>query len=331
MLTILSTSAIAYYGYVTMYAPDGRTATVYAGDVAAWKSVGWFDSPVTVMYAPNGRTAYVGTNDVAAWKSVGWFDSPVTVMYAPDGRTAYVGTNDVAAWKSVGWFDSPVTVMYAPDGRTAYVGTNDVAAWKAVGWYTSPPPVDIFGSMSASEKRKLNIFLSNFSETFVNEYYHGMPYENYELISFAFTHNRINNPSKIFYTGSRMGISAADANATINKYFGRTVPLQTAYSQYGGINTFIYSNGNFTMGRADGESHSFFAIATSMVDNKNGTYTVEFNEYYDTYEGVASNRYSMSAYEAGRVCDLTGSGTAVVTKKIYNGVSTYQLEQINVY
>ena len=136
-IVILSTSVTVFADTaVTMYAPDGRTASVPTGDVAAWKSVGWFDSPVTVMYAPDGRTAYVGTNDVAAWKSVGWFDSPVTVMYAPDGRTAYVGKNDVAAWKSVGWFDSPVTVMYAPDGRTAYVGANDVAAWKAVGWYT---------------------------------------------------------------------------------------------------------------------------------------------------------------------------------------------------
>ena len=85
------------------------------------------------------------------------------------------------------------------------------------------------------------------------------------------------------------------------------------------------------MGLASGETYSFFAIATGMVDNKNGTYTVTFNKYYDNSGSVSSDRYSMSAYEAGRVCNLTGSGTAVVTKKIYNGVSTYQLEQINVY
>ena len=113
-IVILSTSVTVFADTaVTMYAPDGRTASVPAGDVAAWKSVGWFDSPPVIMYAPGGKSAYVGSNDVAAWKAVGWFESPPIIMYAPDGRTAYVGQNDVAAWKAVGWYTA-----YVPDTAT---------------------------------------------------------------------------------------------------------------------------------------------------------------------------------------------------------------------
>ena len=124
---------------ITVYAPDGRTATIYSSQLQAWKNVGWYDYPVTRMYTPDGRTAVISKNAVESWKNVGWYDYPVVKVYAPDGRTAVISKNALQSWKSVGWYDYPVTTMYAPDGRTAVINSNQVQAWINVGWYTYQP------------------------------------------------------------------------------------------------------------------------------------------------------------------------------------------------
>lgn len=75
-LILLSLCTIGQTAFaVEMYAPDGRTVNVAETDVAAWKSVGWYDYPVTIMYAFDGRTVVVALSDVTAWQNVGWFAS----------------------------------------------------------------------------------------------------------------------------------------------------------------------------------------------------------------------------------------------------------------
>lgn len=129
---------------MTIYAPDGRTADVNESDVEQWKSVGWYDYPVTTMCALDGRTAIISSDQVAAWKNVGWYES-VEIMYAPDGRTAEVAYYDIPAWQNVGWYRYPVTTMYAPDGRSAIVAGSDLAAWKNVGWLDQPITAENWG------------------------------------------------------------------------------------------------------------------------------------------------------------------------------------------
>jgi len=106
---VSAVSSSSYGSKVTMYAPDGRTVSVSVYEVEKWKSVGWYDYPVTTMYAPDGRQAVVYTKEVPKWKSVGWYDYPVAIMYAPDGRQAVVYVGEVEKWKAVGWYDQPVS------------------------------------------------------------------------------------------------------------------------------------------------------------------------------------------------------------------------------
>ena len=126
---------------VEMYAPDGRTVNVAETDVAAWKSVGWYDYPVTTVYAMDGRSAVIATTAVNDWVNVGWRTTNYVTMYAADGRTANVSLWDVDAWKNVGWYEYPVTIMYAFDGRTAVVALADVTVWQNVGWFASKEDV----------------------------------------------------------------------------------------------------------------------------------------------------------------------------------------------
>ena len=60
----------------TIYAPDGRTAYIYHGDIEKFLRVGWYLYPVTTIYAPDGRTAVVETSSVEAYKAVGWNTVP---------------------------------------------------------------------------------------------------------------------------------------------------------------------------------------------------------------------------------------------------------------
>jgi len=101
-------------------------------------SVPAYASKKITVYAPDGRTSTIWDYDLKAWKKVGWYEYPVTTMYAPDGRTSIIAKSAVKSWEKVGWYTYPVTTVYAPDGRVAVIAQSAVSDWIAVGWYTSP-------------------------------------------------------------------------------------------------------------------------------------------------------------------------------------------------
>lgn len=97
-----------HYVYIpyrmTMYAPDGRTISIFSDKEYDWEQVGWYSYPVMYVYAPDGRNCIINAGDVYAWENVGWYRYPVINMYAPDGRCIVVNASDRAAWESVGWY-----------------------------------------------------------------------------------------------------------------------------------------------------------------------------------------------------------------------------------
>ncbi len=58
---------------VIVYAPDGRSKTIDEVELEDYKSVGWYEEPVTYMYAIDGRKEVVALGEVDAWKNVGWY------------------------------------------------------------------------------------------------------------------------------------------------------------------------------------------------------------------------------------------------------------------
>ena len=183
---------------------------------------------------------------------------------------------------------------------------------------------NLLDTMDADAKREINVFLSNFSETGYGYY---ISNEIEEKISFAFNHNIINNYEnfKVIYENGMIGISAELVDATLERFFGESIPHQTPQnSEY-----WIYDNGNFMMPAADGETYSQFSVATEAVSNSDGTLTVEFNVYYDpsrVHDEPNSEWYSMTNEEAAGAYQYQYSGTAVLRpKKVYNGNDSYEI------
>lgn len=123
----------------TIYAPDGRTAYIYHGDIEKFLQVGWYLYPVTTIYAPDGRTAVVEKSSVEAYKAVGWNTVPAITLYALNGSTINIWSSETAAYTAVGWYvgTTPIT-MYAPDGRTISVPIDQMNAYIGVGWSQYP-------------------------------------------------------------------------------------------------------------------------------------------------------------------------------------------------
>lgn len=182
---------------------------------------------------------------------------------------------------------------------------------------------NLIDGMSTSERKKINIFLSNFSEVHFWDYDRYGDIDYYRLINFAYLHNAINT-GKIDYTEEKIGIAGETAAATVKKYLGVNLPLKTTYDGYG--RAWEYTDGWFWTEPEMGGLNAFFSIAHNMVDNGNGTYTVYFEVFsVDSADTTPSKCYEYTLAKAKLDCCYEYSGTAVVKEKTYNGNKTYEL------
>ena len=197
---------------------------------------------------------------------------------------------------------------------------------------TYAPVTQTTGEVNLSSvQKRINVFLSNFTETFFDTY----PCTKYEMVSFAYSHARINNDGKVHYGSWEYYISETDVNNILNKYFGVTYPQNGAedvlsYSTQYGTQTIRYDGDYYYFPAADGGGHSYVSIAKEMVRNSDGSYTVKYDAYslVDFWEDDTNNYYGYSAEQARNSIKLEYmySGTARV--KDYtrtNGVQSYQL------
>lgn len=184
---------------------------------------------------------------------------------------------------------------------------------------------NLLSEKDSAQVREINLFLSNFSETFYDpdsEFFG----EEEGKIYFAYLHALINSESLIFGKDEYFGIKAEDVDRILIRFFGSSVPHETPKnSRY-----WIYEDGAFFMPAASGESYGDFSIATEMTQRKDGNFDVSFNIYHDptVFGGdVISDQsvYSLSASEAEKKHDYIGSGKAVLKEKTYNGENTYEL------
>lgn len=180
--------------------------------------------------------------------------------------------------------------------------------------------VNLVNNMDYAARTTLNTFLSNFSETYFQNYPVGGIADNYNLISFAFTHNLLNSSDKIIYTAEHMGISGTDVDATLYRFFGKSVPHTS-------VNEWAYMNDGFYMPGASGEFYAFFSIAKEMYPNNDGTYTVHFDTFSDDSnpDSYMNSWYSLTHQQALSRYNFCESGTAVVRSKTVNGKSSYEL------
>lgn len=189
----------------------------------------------------------------------------------------------------------------------------------------APANIDLLDSFSDDEIYQINIFLSNFSEQRFKAY----PCSDYDLLFFGYMYAKVNNREVLGNTSTDYYVNKANMDSILKRFFGTTVEVAdgTVLDEHNYPVT--YRDGTYYYPAADGASVSYCSIATSMVDNGNGTYTVTF----DNYQGVEphmsmSPYYGMTDAQASARSDIEkyGSGTAVVRDYTRsNGVESYQL------
>lgn len=196
---------------------------------------------------------------------------------------------------------------------------------------TQPPAPQSTPVSLSGIQRRINVFLSNFSETFFDSY----PCTKYEMVSFAYSHARINNDGKVYYGSWEYYISETDVNNILNKYFGITYSQNGAedvlsYTTQYGTQTIRYDGDYYYFPAADGEGYSYISIASEMVRNSDGSYTVKYDAYslVNFWEDDTNNYYSYSTEQARNSIKLDYMYSGVARVKDYtrnNGTQSYQL------
>ena len=185
---------------------------------------------------------------------------------------------------------------------------------------------NLINTMTQGEKTELNQFLSNFSEAYYNDaiYYS----EDEEKISFAFIHSALNRKNTtIKYEGSYEGISAQEVDTILNRFFGKSVPHKTPEN-----NLYItYKDGYFWKMAGDGETYSFFSIATDLREHTDGNFIAKFSVFHDgeNPHDMLQSWYSLTIDEAVKNPQYRHSYDGEAILKAKNG--TYEVVSYKKY
>ena len=200
---------------------------------------------------------------------------------------------------------------------------------------TEPEPTftDLTKNFSREEWKRINIFLSNFSEIGFTDYNGKSDDEEFDLLYFGFLHLKINDPSKVEYDDYYCGVSQANMDKCLNRFFGRTVPEGGYSRSYGGYSVNIhYWDGAFRFAAGEGEAYNYLSVVYQMQKTDHNTYLVWFDvfeldieEYFD--KGISDSYYSMTYSEAVSSSKLTYcyTGTAEVRDYESGSFKSYQL------
>lgn len=184
---------------------------------------------------------------------------------------------------------------------------------------TKPAKENLIEKMSDSEKKDLNIFFSNFSESYFENY-------NYQLINddnvidLAYVHvivNRSGN-SGVFRDEKNTYIPLSLVNEVADKYLGITLSGKPTQR-------WNFDGTNYYRPSADGDTYDMFSVVTSLTDLGDGTYKADINSYYAGFESMDPKYYSYSDAQAKSECEFSYASEAVIRKKVYDGKNTWEL------
>lgn len=189
---------------------------------------------------------------------------------------------------------------------------------------------NLIDGFDSSQRRTLNIFLSNFSEAFFGSFDRNS-FDPYAVLSFCHIHFVINNSEYLDYGPEEMTMSAENADACLNRYLGISLPHggrhESSYGTY-----YRYEDGYWITGTAMGESYNNFTIANDLRRNPDGTYTVHFDVYgldletYFMYD-MPDELYSLRrADDCSYKIEYLYSGTAIIEDyTLSTGSASYRL------
>lgn len=186
--------------------------------------------------------------------------------------------------------------------------------------------------MSSEDHYRINIFLSNFSEQFFDDF-DSSNYDESQLVRFSYLHYKINFFSSMKIGSGYYSLTLEQVNQKLQRYFGLSVsPTEgQIYETWGW--SISYANGYFSSEAAEGESYSYMSVADTLKKRSDGNYDVTFKVYSVdkyAYGGMMiedKSYYYMTPEEAASRSGLTYimSGKAVVRRYISGAVDSYQL------
>jgi hypothetical protein len=186
--------------------------------------------------------------------------------------------------------------------------------------------------LGSEEQKYVNTYITNFVEQYFFDFDSDSATAE-QLLDFVHIHLKINAYDQISYETKGditfETFTVSEATKVISKYFALyfteddckalPAPPETYGDQPAGP---FYEDGKIWYEAADGESYNLIGIVDSVLNNTDGTLTIEFTVYsidYEVYneldaDGIAAY-YSMTPEQAAADSTLTQvkTGTAVVT------------------
>lgn len=186
--------------------------------------------------------------------------------------------------------------------------------------------------LGSEEQKYVNTYITNFVEQYFFDFDSDSATAE-QLLDFVHIHLKINAYDQISYETKGditfETFTVSEATKVISKYFALyfteddckalPAPPETYGDQPAGP---FYEDGKIWYEAADGESYNLIGIVDSVLNNTDGTITIEFTIYsidYEVYneldmDGIAAY-YSMTPEQAAADSTLTRvkTGTAVVT------------------
>lgn len=204
-------------------------------------------------------------------------------------------------------------------------------------------PINLLTNATSEEQRRVNLFLSNFSEQPCFSSYNSSTTDD-ELIDFAYLYNKINAHERIEYKRletqrvDSCRISQQYVDNTLNYFFGRTVSHpQTNQMNRDGYDAgrygyLGYSDGYYYWIAADGESYNRMTVADKMYREGDGSYIVDFTVYsidLETYfAGAFNSLYALTSQQAksdARLSAIYTGRATLVESTTSNASSAYHL------
>ncbi len=195
---------------------------------------------------------------------------------------------------------------------------------------------NLLDSFSSSDWKRLNTFLSNFSEVSFIGFDSSDNSGKYDawIAFYVLLHYKINDPSKLSYDGGNVKISQANMDNCTKRFFGMTLPRKDLPVYFHGYlsTTIHYGSNAYYMTNGEGESYNYLTIASRMEKTARGTYLVSYDvyelellEYFD--KGIDSSYYALSSQQAAKKSSLSYlySGEAEIRDYTSGSLVSYQL------
>lgn len=193
---------------------------------------------------------------------------------------------------------------------------------------TEPKPTEAPkpANLLKANQKKINVFLSNFAEQGFGNY----PDSDVALLTFGYLYYKYNVDSKLHVDEDAecYYVKKKDMDTVLKDFFGKTITPDD-YEEFIGAyhDDVIFDNDRYEFPLADGVLADYVAVASSMVDNGDGTYTVEFDVYF-AEDGLKNSYYEYNAEKAASSSKLSWeySGKAVVREHTRStGKESYRL------